>query len=105
MAFSAIADGMVSTTDTTLVENDEAVSWFVLRMAFTNTDVSARTLTVHLIKSGDSKTDSNLLYKEVSINAGDTYLDEKAIHLTNGDKLIAFADVAAKVNFSLNLVT
>jgi hypothetical protein len=50
------------------------VKGVVKRAAFTNTTGGAITLLVHIVPSGGSVTDGNMLINDLSIAAGETYI-------------------------------
>ena len=53
-------------------------------------------LTVHLVKSGDSATTTNMVINYMPIPAGETFsFDNEKIILANGDTVRAVADVTA----------
>lgn len=79
--------------------------WKVSQATATNTDILARTLTLHLIASGGVADDTNILYKALSINAGVTApLPELIGHtLEPGMAIHAAGSVTSKVNLIVSV--
>lgn len=72
----------------------------IKKAVFTNTDTVARTITVHRVPSGGSATTANMVLKEVSLSAGQTY-DATSLGnmvLTSGATLQALASTGSVVN-------
>ena|SRR5215831_12260029 len=64
-----------------------------------NTDSVTRTVTVYLVKSGDSEAAKNTIIPTVSVGAGG-YLADDSIHLLGvGDYISAIASAASVVSF------
>lgn len=71
----------------------------VLAASFTNTNVGAQTVTLHIVPSGGSPSDANMVMKAVSIPAGGSY---RAIELVGqalnaGDTIQALASAATSI--------
>jgi hypothetical protein len=68
---------------------------------FTNTDTTARTVTVYVVRSGASPGAANALISALSIAAPPaapyTSPEMRTVTLSAGDSIRAFADVGAKV--------
>ncbi len=63
-----------------------------------NTSAGAITVQVHAVPNGDTVDDSNKIYHDLEIPAGDTYvIDAERLILENGDKITASASVASEV--------
>lgn len=63
------------------------------------------TVTVHLVPSGGSAADSNIIYKTVPIAASDTYIiDTERLVLANGDSVQAFASAGTSVTMTVSHV-
>jgi hypothetical protein len=62
-----------------------------------NTDSVARTVSLHLIASGGSAGALNQIFKDVSLNAGETLIDDSTRALNAGDFLQAVASVTGVV--------
>jgi hypothetical protein len=77
----------------------------VTAVYFCNTDASNTAIvTVHALSSGDTVSDVNMIYNEISLTAGDTYvIDTEKIIFDSGDTLQAFktgnANVSATVSY------
>ena len=94
-----VTDIITQTTPTEIYAstNDSAITW----ATFTNYGVSAATLTLYVVPSGDSATNENMILDSESISAGDTfslYTAGEKLLLSNGDKIYAFSDTATSVN-------
>lgn len=72
------------------------------KLTFTNTDTSARTVTVYLVPSGGTAGTTNILISARSIGAGETYDCFEVVGqvLLTGGFIQALADVAAKVTIN-----
>lgn len=75
-------------------------TYVIKKAVFTNTDSSARTITVHRVASGGSATAANMIISAFSLSAGQTY---EATSLGNmvmgpGVTLQALASVTSVVN-------
>lgn len=71
----------------------------VKKLTFTNTDTSARTVTVYLVPSGGTASASNILISAQSVAAGECYecFPAQGQTLQTGGTIQALADVGAKV--------
>jgi len=71
-----------------------------------NTSASAITIQFHAVPNGDLVNDSNKIYHDLSIPAGDTYiLEQERLILENGDKLTGSASTAAEVSVTVSYKT
>ena len=75
-------------------------TYVIKKAVFTNTDVAARTITVHRVASGGSATAANMIISAFSLSAGQTY---EATSLGNmvmgpGVTLQALASTTSVVN-------
>jgi hypothetical protein len=62
---------------------------------FCNTSVNPVTISAHAVKSGLTANVSNIIYSNVNITAGDTYVvDQEKLILDDGDSLHAVASEA-----------
>jgi hypothetical protein len=87
---------LINTTLTTAVANIYASTGnSVVVTAFVcNTDSSARTFNLYAVPTSGTASTSNQILKEVSINAGDTYImNSERLILANGETLRANASV------------
>lgn len=66
---------------------------------FCNTDSSDRTINVYLVASGDSASNTdNIILKEISIPAGDTYImNNERVTLGDGDSIQALASTGSVI--------
>jgi hypothetical protein len=58
-----------------------------------NTDSAARTVKLHLVASGGSASDANTIFDDISINAGETIIDDSVRAMNTGDFIRAVASV------------
>ena len=66
----------------------------------------SRTVSVYLVPNGDSASDQNRIVKELSIDAGDTYVfSVEKIVLSNGDTIQAHASVTNVVYANISFVS
>lgn len=78
--------------------------WLLKRTVFTNTDSSAREITVYRVSSGDTPVSANIVIDSQTLAAaGSTGCTYVAVELADmvlnpGDKLYALADVTNVVN-------
>lgn len=82
--------------------------WLIKRAVFTNTDTSARSVTVYRVPSGGAAGTGNIVFSAHVVNiagtSGDTYVAPELTDmvLNPGDTLHAFADSANKVNVTIS---
>ncbi len=77
----------------------------VTTMYLCNYSGSDRTVTVYLVPSAGSAGNSNIIYKDVSIAAGDTYIiDTERLVLANGDSVQALASATSSVTMTVSYV-
>ncbi len=71
----------------------------IKKLTFTNVDTSAHTVTVHLVASGGSASNSNMVTKAFPVGPGITYeaFECEGHVLSPGDFITAFADAASVV--------
>lgn len=86
-----------SNTDIYTSNGNSAITF----LSLTNYTASPVTVDVHLVPSGDSAANVNLVLKSLEITAEDTYQfyagGEKVL-LEDGDKFVAVANTAAAIN-------
>lgn len=91
------ADIDSSNTDVYTSSGNTAITW----ASFTSSNASTVTVDIHVVPSGDSVGNTNLVANSVEIVGGDTYQlyagGEKLL-LENGDKVTAVANVANVVH-------
>lgn len=93
------ATTVAQTTPTAVYTSSGATA--VTFASFTNYAASAATLTLHIVKSGGSAADNNMLLDALSITAGDThelYVAGEKLLLDNGDAIYASSDTATAIN-------
>lgn len=98
----SVSTDQLSTSAATLYEAfnvNAQVQAFVL----TNTSGGAVTVTVHLVPSGGSAADANMILKTKSLNAGESYKVIEAVGqwLSPGDKIQALASAVTSVSAML----
>jgi hypothetical protein len=77
----------------------------VTTMYLCNYSVSDRTVTIYLVPSAGTAGNSNIIYKEVPIAAGDTYIiDTERLVLANGDSVQALASSTSSVTMTVSYV-
>lgn len=70
----------------------------ITSMFFMNDNVAARTITIHIVKSGDTASTSNTIIKDLTIDPADTYvINMEKIVFDNGDMVQCTASVAGSV--------
>ena len=95
-----ISQGQLAGTATNICVCGASEERAVLNIVFCNTDSSARTITLYVVPSGGSESDSTKIANEVSIDAGDSYVWTDKILLGNSDKISGLASVASKITFT-----
>ena len=77
----------------------------VTTIYFCNYSGSDRTVTVHLVASGDSADNTNIIYQALPVVAGDTYvLDTEKVILANGDTIQALASATSSIAASVSYI-
>lgn len=95
----AINTTQVGNTNTTVYAstNDSAVTM----VSFCNYSASAANLTIYIVPNAGAAGNGNIIIKELSIAAGDTYMlysgGEKLL-LEDGDSIVALASVASAIS-------
>jgi hypothetical protein len=70
-----------------------------------NTSASTVTFDVFLVPVGDVAADVNQIYKDVSLDSGDTYiLDSEKIFLDNDDRIIMIASASDSLRCTVSSV-
>lgn len=92
--------GQASTGATTMVTAQANAKTLVTKAVFTNTDTTARLLTLYIVRAGASASSANTLTYQKSLAAGATYeAFELENQLLNGGDLIQWkADAGSAVN-------
>ena len=95
----ALATTLVGNTATTVYTSsgDSAITF----ASFTNYSGSSATISVHVVPSGDSASDTNIVIKDYSLNAADThqlYASGEKVLMSNGDTLVATGSAATTFN-------
>lgn len=77
----------------------------VTTMYLCNYSATDRTVSVYLVPSAGTAGDSNIIYKDVPIAAGDTYIiDTERLVLANGDSVQALASATTSVTMTVSYV-
>lgn len=64
-----------------------------------------QTATLHLVAAAGSVSNSNIVYKEIPIAAGDTYvIDTERLVLANGESIRALASANSSITMTVNYV-
>ena len=95
----------IANTETTLLESPGGISYTIVSMFLCNTSVNTETITINVIKSGDSATDTNTILKEVSITAADTAIFSEKILLESLDKVVAIGTLGNSVSCTVSFIT
>lgn len=101
MAITQTAVGTSATTVFTSVNNMATTALF-----FMNNNGSARDLTIHVVKSGESAAATNVIIKAITVNGGDTYVvNTEKLVLANGDTIQASATAATSIYATVSAVS
>jgi hypothetical protein len=77
----------------------------VTTMYLCNFSVTDRTVSIYLVPSGGTAGTGNIIYQNVTIAAGDTYIiDTERLVLGNGDTIQALASATASVTMTVSYV-
>jgi hypothetical protein len=99
----AITQTEVGATATTVYTSSGTTA--LTCMFFMNDNASARTLTVHVVKSGGSAGTANTIVKAISIDPADTYvINTEKLVLDNGDTIQCTASAASSIQATLSSV-
>ncbi len=100
----AITQAEVGTSATTVYTSSGTTA--LTCMFFMNDNASARTLTVHVVKSGESAGTANTIVKAINIDPADTYvINTEKLVLDNGDTIQCTASAASSIQATLSSVT
>lgn len=100
----AITQAEVGTSATTVYTSSGTTA--LTCMFFMNDNVSARTLTVHVVKSGGTAGTANTIVKNINIDPADTYvINTEKLVLDNGDTIQCTASAGSSVQATLSSVT
>ena len=74
-------------------------------MYLCNYSASDRTVTIYLVQSGSFATNVNIIYKDVPIAAGDTYIiDTERLILGSGDSVQALASAVSSITMTVSYI-
>lgn len=100
----AITQAEVGTSATTVYTSSGTTA--LTCMFFMNDNAAARTLTVHVVKSGGSAGTANTIVKAINIDPADTYvINTEKLVLDNGDTIQCTASAASSIQATLSSVT
>jgi len=104
----AIAQAQLGATNNELVEVPAGKSYAITtimvcnKAGFNSAGTNDTSFNLHFIKSGDPKSDTNMVCKELPVAGGDTFtLDEEKIILEAGDKVLF--DSQAPLNLTVTV--
>jgi hypothetical protein len=100
----AIANATLTNTASSIFTSAGPSGDAVALVSFTNYDTSAHTVSLHACPSAEAAADENLLIKDLSIPAGNSFTYEAKVLLSNGDDLKAIADANASVSVTVSYV-
>lgn len=94
--------GTLTASAATYVTASGSSSVLIRSVVFTNTDVAARTITVHRVPSAGSATTGNRVISAFSLSAGQAYVAPELANmvLAPGETLQALASVTSVVNIA-----
>jgi len=93
----SLANATLSGTSAVVFTCSNAGGAAIVAMAFTNTDSSARTITVHACPAGEGEVPENKILDVFSIAANSTYVWSDKLLLAYTDTIEAFASSASVV--------
>jgi hypothetical protein len=100
----AIAHATIGTGATTVYTSSGESA--VTAIFFMNDNAGARTLNLHIVKSGDTAATTNQIIKAISIDPADTYvINIEKIILATGDTIQASASAGASIQATLSYVS
>ena len=96
--------GAVGTSATTVYTSSGVTA--ITCMFFMNENGTARTLDVHVVKSGASAATTNKIVKTITIDPADTYVvNLEKLVLDNGDTIQCIASAASSIMPTVSSVT
>ena len=99
----AISQATVGATATTVYTSTNTTA--ITCMFFMNDNASARTLDVHVVKSGDSAVTANKIVKAITVDPADTYvINIEKLVLDNGDTIQCVASVDSSIEATISSV-
>lgn len=84
-----IVNATITNSETTLLTCSNVAGSAVVAVMLTNTDASARTVTVHARPAGEAAADENAILYQTSIPPGETHTITDKILMANTDVLSA----------------
>ena len=99
----AISQATVGTSATTVYTSSNTTA--ITCMFFMNDNAAARTLDVHVVKSGGSAAATNKIIKTITIDPADTYvINIEKLVLDNGDTIQCIASGASSIQATVSSV-
>lgn len=99
----AISQATVGATATTVYTSTNTTA--ITCMFFMNDNAAARTLDVHVVKSGDSAATANKIVKAITVDPADTYvINIEKLVLDNGDTIQCVASAASSIEATISSV-
>jgi len=92
----ALTNATISDTATTILDVDNSGGAALVTIILLNTDSSARSVTVHARPGGEAVANENTIFT-VSIPAGESYVFNDKLLLSDNDIISALADTASVV--------
>lgn len=89
----------LGTSAAAVVTTPAANTYVVTRAVFTNTGSTARTITVHIVRSGASATASNMVISAYTVQPGEAYVapELSGVVLNGGDTIQALASAGSVI--------
>lgn len=107
LALANLGAGTLTAAAATYVTAGASGYAIIKSAVFTNTDVAARTITVHRVPNGGSATTGNRVITAFSLAAGQAYVAPELANmvLAPGETLQALASVTSVVNIAVSGLT
>ena len=101
----AITNANLTTTTSNIYVSSDSTA--AMTFYFSNySDVNNVTFSLWAVPSGDEPGNLNVLYSNVTVVAGDTYvMDRERIFLENGDRLCGYANANNTISCTLTYTT
>ena len=95
----------ISTTTSSVYSSSGSTAALTFYFANYSTNVNA-TFSLWAVSSGDTPSNVNVLYSNVLVQAGDTYVaDSERLFLDNGDELYAYSNANNAISMTLTFTT
>ena len=99
-----LGSGTLTASAATYVTASGSSTVIIKAAVFTNTDASARTITVHRVPAAGSASTGNRIISAFSLNAGQSYVAPECANLVlaTGETLQALASLTSVVNINVS---